>query len=306
MLGIKYKDEFLKKDKNKDLEAIMDRIITKEEQYGIDCANWSVEQIEEFLRDLHSISPNTISRSLTYLRNFVGFICAKEKLNCPEYKLEFGKLYDLVDFNKLLNSIITFEQYRHIKNQLDLNLRDKVIFTLAWHLLGNDEIKTLKEKDIEFAEAQDTGMEIAILHLSDTKIIKVEDPEAVEDIKNLINEKYYHIEAKDGKTKRMQFKYSEYLIKPVNVGRAKKEDYISNPSLALQSAIEQQGVTCPDIDVNELSIESIRRSKLIYMLAPQNEKYFDNLIIRTILDSGNGDSNLFWLKKVAKMKYSEK
>ncbi len=283
----------------------MDKIIIKENQYDSPCIGWNTEQIENFLKDLHFISPNTLSRSLTFLRDFVEYICNSENLKCPEYKLIFGKLYDLVDYNKLLRQVITFEQYKHIKNQLDLNIRDKVIFELAWLLLNPDEIKNLKEKDIEFIEDKETEMEIIWLKISDTKKIEVKDPEIVEDIKKCIKENNYYIDSSDGKQKVMRLKYSEYLIKPVNVGRSKKSEQISNPSLSLQMSLKQQEITCTDKEVSEMNIKSVRRSKLIFLCAPQNEKYFDEDLIMMIIGSGNVRSYLYWLKKIAKMIYKK-
>lgn len=310
MLTKKYKTGFLKLDKrNEGLKGTLKRIITKEEEYETPCINWNTEQVEEFLRDSHSVSPNAISRSLTFLRSLAEYICSEEKLVCPEFNLDFGRLYDLVDYNKLLNVTITYGDYRYLIEKLSKNIRDKVLFELAWLMLTNDEIRNLKKRDIEFETDPDTEMEIAWLMVSDTKMVKVEDPEVVKDIKKCREETYYYVSTKDGRDKMMKLKPTDYLIRAVQVGKPKMlknpEEYIENPSLALHNTLIQQEIIRPGIEVSELSIENIKRSKMIYLLAPQNEKYFDNDLIMSMLDSGNIESNLSWFRKVAKIKYNQ-
>ena len=177
MLSQKYKREFLRIDRNYELQSIMHKIVSKEEEIGITVIKWDTENVEDFLKDLKSISPGFVNRSFTFLRNFVSFIGSKEKIEVPEYKLEFGKLYDFIDYNKLLSTIITYKQYRHIRDQFRLNLRDKVIFELAWNLLTKEEIKYLKNEDIKFSKSKETGLEIVLLKISDTKVIRIEVPE---------------------------------------------------------------------------------------------------------------------------------
>ncbi|WP_353894497.1 hypothetical protein PRVXH_001305 [Proteinivorax hydrogeniformans] len=61
-------------------------------------------------------------------------------------------MYDLIDEKKLNESILSLDQYKHIKHQLTVfnngtkgNIRDKLVFELAWQGLSNDEIKLIKE-----------------------------------------------------------------------------------------------------------------------------------------------------------------
>jgi putative cell wall-binding protein len=209
----------------------------------------------------------------------------------------------------LLSVTINYQEYCHIKNQLsglslenqEINVRDKVIFELAWIGLAKDEIKNIKESDIMFQENEDTGLDEALIQINE-KLIKIDDPDVVDDIKKVINEEYYYIYSKDGREKKMQYRSSEYLLKPINVGRNKFETNLNNPSLVMQSQFKSGNVTCDRIDIENLTLEDVRRSKIIYMLAEENAEFFDMDLISVLFDLKN-ESGLYWLKKIAREKY---
>jgi hypothetical protein len=101
----------------------------------------------------------------------------------------------------------------------------------------------------------------------------------------------------------MKYKDSDYLLKPIQVGKSKskKENYITNPSLTLQSVFNNDinWVTCKDVDIERLSLEDIRRSKIIYLLADKN---FTMEKIAKLFGL-QSESNLYWLQRVANKKY---
>jgi hypothetical protein len=72
--------------------------------------------------------------------------------------------------------------------------------------------------------------------------------------------------------------------------------------MTLQRIFFQHSINCNGIDMLNLSIDDIRRSKLIYLLSPENEEYFDMDMISVAFNIKN-DTSFFWLKKVAKQKY---
>jgi hypothetical protein len=302
MLSTKYMHDFL--DTNKDFKATIDRIIEQEKISGISLLDWSEVEVGEYLKSFQSISAMALNRQFSILRNFADFICEKEGIPKRNFNLGDDKLYDFIDKEKLLLVTINYEDYRNIKNQLDDNVREKLIFELAWYGLTNDVIKMLKMSDISFEKSEDFGWEIAFLNIGKDFPFKIEDPEVVEDIKKCTTEMYHIIESSDGRIKRMQYRDSDYLIKPINVGKNKKEDYISNPSLTLQKTFVAKEITCDDIDVYNLSIEDIRRSGLVYLLSPENEKDFSMDLV-TILYGYKNDTGLYWLKNFAKEKYSK-
>jgi len=319
LLSKKYIKDFLKLNKNYEFKAVLDRVTDQEKESGISFLDWMELEIGEYLKSFHSVSAMTLNRQLSILRNFADFICEKENLSKRKYDLGEDKLYDFVDKKELLQTTLNYEEYRHIRNQLDDNVRDKLMFELAWYGLSNNMIKMLKISDITFKMSDDFGWEVAFLScqglneetddnddaiINDTIVIKIEDPEVVEDIKKCMKETWHYIESKDGKSKKMQYRDSEYLVKPINVGKNKKEDYISNPSLTLQKTFVAKNITCEGINIYKLSIANIRRSGLIYLLSPENEKEFTMDLI-TVLYGYKNDTGLYWLRNFAKEKYNK-
>lgn len=291
MLSQKYKDSFLKNPKYKPLKNIIETVISKEEEWNISCLDWSNEQAEMFLKDLHVTSPNSISRALSLLRNFVKYIGEKENILYPAYKLEPGRIYELVDYKKLLSTTLSKDEYEFIKSKL-INVRDRVIMILAWLFLSVKEIKFLKQSDLDIDKR--------IINAGTRKILIEE--EDIEDIKKCLEETEYRIEAKDKRIKEMSYRNSEYLIKPINVGESgtfKEEAFISNPSIALKNAIMQSNIELSNINLSDISIESIKRSKVIYLLSQGVNKKK----VAEILGAGNIESQLFWLDRLARMKY---
>lgn len=312
MLASKYRNEFLENEENKLTVSDIDRIIEKEEVFGVECIDWDKNgmYLELYLKSFHSISSNALSKAMANLREFTRFICDKEGITeYPDFKLQVGRIDKLIDNDKLMSIIINWEEYKRIIDQLESkgDIRSKVIVELAWLLLTTDEIQNLKKSDVEFSTSDETGLPIVILHLGD-KRVTVEDPEVVKDIDKCLRTIFYYIKAEDGKDKTMEFKDVEYLIRPVKAGKHKQgeEDNISNPSNALQKALKTQKITCPGIDILSMNIENIRRSKIIFLLAPENADYLDKDIIMQMLGSGNVESQLSKYAKNALMKYGKK
>lgn len=304
LLTEKYIDEFL--SVQKDVRAVLQRIIDEEKRSNIQLLDWSEEEIGNYLRSFDSESEGSLNRQFSMLRQFANYICERENIYKRKFVLKNSKLGDYVNREKLDNTTITFLQYKHIRSQLKNNVRDKLIFELAWHGLINKDIKMLKTTDITFKKS-DFGWDIAFLDIGKEIPIKIEDPEVVEDIKNCINESNYEIDSIDDRTKNMQYKDSPYLIKPVDVGRPKTKEtsaHSCNPSSSLKNALRAHEVECEGIDVERLTINKIQRSGLIYLLAPENEKDF-SLEMIAILYGYKNETGLYWLRKVAREKYGE-
>ncbi|MBU3186595.1 hypothetical protein [Clostridium estertheticum] len=308
MLTEKYIKEFTEiYDAGVNFGQILRNIVDTEKEEKMDLLNWGDKEIAVYLKRSDAISPKTLAKHMSVLRKFANFICKKEKIEPREYLMEDGVYMQLIDRKHLDAVTIDYDQYMDIKNQLDMtedgekvNLRDKVIFELAWVGLTNEEIKFIKNENINF-EMSENDWEIIILSL-ENKTIRIEDQEVVQDIKLCMKETYCVRTAKDGRTKKTFYKDSEYLIKPINVGRFSTKTYMNNPHLALQRVLQNGDFVCPGIDVENLTLSDIRRSKLIYLLAPMNEDFFS---VETIAGLYNlkGPSALFWFKKVAIDKY---
>jgi len=319
MLGLteKYRDFFVSIGNNKDIESVLKAIVKLEYDLNKDIFHWDELDTCQFLMEFHSISPISLNSRMTVLRNFANYIAEKESVVSRSFDIGSNQLIDCIDMEKLLSLTIDYNQYMFIKNQLTLddeNVRDKLIFELAWIGLTNEQMKLIKEADVIF-EPSEYGWDYAFI-MSENRTIKIEDPEVVEDIKKVLAETEYIIETTSARSpvRRLKYKDSEYLLKPISVGRGKKESYMDNPGLTLKNLFNQgrpdgttrvNTITPPDgIDLHNLTIEDIRRSKLIYLLTEENKEYFDMNLITVMFELKN-DSSLYWLRKVANEKYKK-
>jgi hypothetical protein len=299
----KYFKSFAKNNKDAGT-SFYNTIKSAEKKCNNELINWTENDIKIFLIEIHATSPSTLNKYLVILRQFIDYICEKENLPKVEFGLNYSEsnLVDYIDYDLLLKVTLSYHEYQHIKNQLDKNIRDKVMFELAWQGLTNDQIRNLRKTDIQYVYNDEYGWDIAFLNIGKEMPLKIEDPEVVSDIKECEKEQYYYSEAKDGRNKRYVMKGGDFLIRPVNVGKGKKEEYIANPSLSLQGIFRTQDIKCHGIDIEFLSIEDIRRSKLIYLLS--NKEYFDMDFLMVIYGFKN-DSGLYWLKRIANIKYQQ-
>lgn len=303
-LGKIYKDKYTKE--NKEDASVINSVVEYENEFKESCIYWSKENLIKWLKDFNSTSIGSLNVKLSIFRKFCSFISEEEHVRYEDVNLDFGELYNYLDVEQLKRITITYMDYRHILNQMlpdssgdGWNVRDRLIFELAWLGLSNEEIKLLKESDLEFQ-----GDDAVILNISNTKFFRTDDPQLIEDIKLCLKERYHHIASKDGRSKKMQYRDSEYIIKPVNVGRSKKEDYVGNPGVVLQAAFAYFGITCNGIDIFTLSIEDIRRSKIVYLLSEENQDYFDMEFVKNMFDMSS-ENQMFWYKKVSRIKYSD-
>lgn len=302
MLTNKYYENFITAN-----EGIVNRrqllkdIIETEEKTGVELLDWEEVQLSIFLQG--SVSTAGVSKNFVVLKKFADFICKQENLPKRVYTFEQESLLDYVDKDSLKARTLSYAQYIDIKNQFNMedlktgeriNTRNSVIFELAWTGLTNEEITNLKEEDIEFIG------DIAILTLGE-RIVRLEDTEIIENVKLCMKETYYMVLNKTGFYNKYNYRDSEYLIKPANVGRS-KDGNIKSMSIAFSNILRNYDVKCEGVNIEELCLNDIRRSKMIYMLAPENEEMFDMDTIMGIFNLRSA-SSLLWLKEIAKEIY---
>jgi len=147
----------------------------------------------------------------------------------------------------------------------------------------------------------EVGDDNAIISLGNN-IILIEHAEVVEDIKAVIAEQYYRLTSCKGIEKTMSYMDSEYLFKPIMVGKniGKEETFLSNPNTALKNSLFRNGVECEGINMRRLSLEDIRRSKIIYLIHHAKEMNLEEISVMFDVN----DSNLNWLREIAKVKYT--
>lgn len=308
MLTEKYKEEFLELyDKTNNKGQTVKNIIETEQETGIELLKWDEPQIIIFLKKSGSVAPTSLNMNMGTVRRLAGHICKREKLPTRSYDMEDGSFIQLIDKKQLMSVTLSYAQYINIKNQLDIteggeriNVRDKLIFELAWEGLTPDEMRFIKEENIKFSKS-DNGWDIAIITL-ENKTIRIENPEVVEDIKLCLKETYIIRTTKSGVKKKVPYKDSEYMLKPTIAGKTSEKTYLDQPNIALQGVFRGNEITCEGVDVTGLSLADIRRSKLIYLLAPENESFFDLKTVAGIFNI-KSEGGLSWLKTISKEIY---
>jgi len=310
MLTKKYSERFLEVyDAENNKGKIIKNIIETEEESEVELLDWDDAEVATFLKKASTPSPQTLNKHMVVLRKFADFICKKKKIAKRKYVMQDGVFMQLINKEQLMSVTIDYDQYMIIKNQLDItslddgskiNLRDKVIFELAWEGLTSEEIKLVKENDIEFIPS-DNG-EVTIIETDGGKIVRIEDPEVSNDIKLCLKEKCNTVTDINSISKTMVYKESEYLIKPIKVGRTSSKTHLDNPHLALHHVLKANGFTCPGIDMDRLTLADIRRSRLIYLLAPENSQFFNFENVASLFNLKRSES-LRWFKEIAAEKY---
>ena len=312
ILTEKYSTSFLNiYDPKQNKGQVIRNIIKIEKEVHKGLLSWNKDQIIMFLKEFKSISPVSLQKELTILREFSDFICKEENYKKRKYTLAKSMYILLIDTHRLLSVTLSYEQFQSIRMQLGfaasgetVNYRDKLIFELAWFGLTEVEIRMLKKDDIYFSKSKD-GMNIVILSLINDKNTIIDSIEVLEDIKMcIVTNKITRI-SKDGRFKTTWYKSSEYLIRPGLAGTKSSNDFFRKPTTALKGAFIKQKITCQEIDMNALSLDDIRRSRLILLLSPQNEKLFD---FKTVLKLYNLKrvENIMWYRDVSLLKYCGK
>lgn len=309
MLAEKYAKLFLEINDTKDNGGIVKNIIKTEEITGTDFLKWNNEQIELFLKEFHSVSPVSLRKNMTILKKFANLVCDKEELKRVEYPVLTDEiLMDLIDKKGILSVTLSYQQFQYMRRQLKdtlpgetISYRDVVIFELAWYGLTEDEIRRLKKSDVEFTTSKD-GMEVAILSLVTNKVVRIEDLETIEDLKEAMSESYRITMSNHGKLDRREYKDSDYIIRPIKSGVVSNKDYLDKPTTALKGAFARKNITCEGVDIPALSLDDIRRSRLILLLAPQNEKFFDFETVAGLYNIKSVDG-IRWHKDISILKY---
>lgn len=286
---------------------IIKNIMKVEKELNIELLDWKENEIIIFLKKFESVSPVSLKKDLTTLREFANYICKKENIETPVFTLSETIFMSLIDMDKLMSITLSYEQFQNIRGQLGMtnigetvNYRDKLIFELAWYGLTEDEMRMLKKDDVEFIDRK--GMEIALLTLCTGKLVQIDDAEVTEDIKQCaITDEITRI-AKDGRFKTTGYKDSEYLIRPGKSGTSSPNAYFGKPATALKGTIIKQEITCEGIDIFTLSIDDVKRSRLVLLLSKKNEKFFDFKTVAAIYNLKT-PMDLCRYREVANLRY---
>jgi hypothetical protein len=281
----KYLNEYIKTISGKRSIEFLQSIINSEDKYG-DIIKWKKDSIIDLLRSYHSTGVGTLIDYKTTLKGFIIFIKKHEGLpiNESEYNVSVD---DIIDINRFLEITFKPSQIQQIIVQLKANARDRLMARLAAQLFMVDEMRLIKEDDIKF-EKNSIGIEYAVITLKNREV-KITDHNTVEDLHKTLKEYEYTIDTIDGKTKHLQYIISNYLFKPVKMGRAKNYQPLKAFGTAFKSGIVNQNVKVDGINSDDITLDNIRTSKIIYLLAPDNV-YFNRDSVTKLIGNSNADT----------------
>lgn len=296
----KYRINFLQNQKkdSKDYESHFSKL----EQHEKFITEWDIEDLESYIKKTRSISVNTIRKYKGHIIEIYKYICNCQGIRPIHLYLRKDPEYYL-DKEKLLTVTINEEQYYKIRELLilpceneDCNYRDRVILGLAWNGLTNVEIKHLKKDDIE--EYIDYGHKRLKLKIKNNIQI-IDDKLLIEDMIKAKKEIIYYLYCSDRGNYTKEYKITEYLIKP-SKGRNSKNNYVANPSVMLSDALcrlkkESMGYGLSGIDICSLNIESIRRSKMVYLFI----KGYDREYVAQAMRKNKDSADLYWIDRFA-------
>lgn len=315
-----YKEELLQRYQGSDKYLYL-ACFEKVNELNKNVQDWTAEDFDFLLYKMDSISANSIRKYTVIFREIQHFLCEKEGFFCS--RLEPTKpVFEYISYPKLRSRIITVKDYQHIREELgynfqgiEHNVRDRVMFELAWEGLSNSEIRYLKEEAIDFIADEGTKVNKIKLTLADGREIIIDDQKVVADVRSLIKEDNYVRVDKNGKILVYPYRASQYLIKPIAITakqRHTEDESVSNLSLMLRQTLLKINQSQPyfsedadgkkhRLDLTGLNLEDIRRSKIIYMLAIN--KYLSLADIAGLFGK-SVECDFYWLKEVAKRIYS--
>ncbi len=288
-------------------KATYDSIINSIQDYDTPIWEWTEKEMDKYLHDLESVSLNTIQKYYGYVKQIYRYF----NKNGKELKAS-KRLWEYIDMEKLRKITITHEDYKFIRNELDIyysgqviNVRDKLMFELAWETLTSEEIKGLKENDVEEISA-----DLIRLHLP-TRIVNINDPVVIQDIKVVKHyEREYFVFRKNGSVLNYDYKESPHLIKPIAIRLDRKKFDISNLSIIFIRIMKRlsDNVTRKSrdasgqeysLELDKIGLEGTRRSKVVYLLSFKGSTIE---AVKQILGKSQ-QSHIVWLNKLSKKIY---
>lgn len=314
-----YIEKFFETNKVKE-RGVYKSLFNKLEDFDKFITEWNISDLEEFIKKSGSISVNTINKYLQYSKDIYKFICKEN--NVEPKRLYLPKdLKFYIDLEEFINVTLTEMQYKMTKNLIivethdwhttsrgenippgEYNFRDKVLFMSPWEVgLTNQDLKYLKESDVELY--REYGKDKIRLRLKD-RIAIVTNEELIEAImKTKEQNVYYRIESQINKKGREYFTYLKYtpmLIKPVAMRQSNKDE-VANPSTLLNRTLRRIEAehNVPGVILSKITIESIKRSKVVHML--QDDSYSIEDVAEWFGRDEHGTSDIYWISEVAQI-----
>lgn len=304
-------NKFLENEKSESKRATYREMVEKIKKINPSIEEWTEKEVDEFLYSYEATSVNSLQKYYQFLNHIYQF-CCKEKGCNPSNHFKASKiLKEYLSYERLRETIITPDDFNFLRNEIllrygdeDVNYRDKLIFELAWLTLTSKDILNLKEKDIEVFDNK------AKINLSD-RIVWVDDPVIMEDIKKTINERIYYNFKSDGRLFKYSYRFTPYLIKPINTRPDYTNEKIGNLPVVFKSIMKRLSVnaikrfskdadgTEHALDVSKFSIATVRRSGIIALMS--GDVLSVNQVSKILGKKQQAD--MAWMKPIARRIY---
>lgn len=302
-----YLESFLADNEVKDVNSYKS-LVSNIERVEKFITEWTNDDVSDFIKSLNTISPNSVLKYEQVIRKFYNHVCKVMDIEPIEIKLESDpKWYinffllesvtlDVTRFNWLKKLLVvevdefTAKQYGF--STAEVNHRDSVLLSLAWNGLTKEEIKKLKSNDITI------GYERISIQLPKGRVKIIYDQELAGDLKKCINAEYYYINETFTRPECFKkLRSSEYLIRPVET-RESKNEYCSDPNQLLHTVLNKLDGAVPGIDLNLLTLEDIRRSRIINLFRTDEAATIEDA--RDFLDKRSG-CDIYWMRGIGEM-----
>lgn len=273
---------------------------------------WKDLDVDQFLWDSELTSQNTITTYLSMIRKLVELDCRDQHVNYTQLH-PTQEVREYIDLKKLRSkTILKKEEMHFIRTELinlnpRPNYRDVVLFELAFIGLTANDIQELKREEI--IEVLDQKGRVNRLNLklyNKTVMLDAnveEDRLFINDILRAKRETDYckqrFYEGRDPVEDLIPYVPSPYLIRGIDNGNAKPNVPVAQPSRLLQKQLIKiaKDVGHPILDLEHLSLEDIRRSRLIQLLAYDEEVRITDL--QHWLNKRQRN-DMIWLRPIAK------
>lgn len=300
--------EFIKYEKNSNVNIhILKSMFEYEKKIKREIRLWRNEDELNWLKSFNTISPFGLHSRISFLNKYKDFIKRTNKqLRVYKSKLTSDEVWGCIDIEKLEKLTLTDAQYNIILAQMQntdtkfINTRDRLIMELAWLGLTNNEIKMLKKNDVKIVD--DENEKQAVISLQNRNIV-TGNLQTILDIETCFEEQNHIVNTKKNIMKVMKLAESNYLIRPVSIGTnvASTTSTIGNPSVVLKNVFIKNDIKCNGIDIELLSIESIRRSKICSLIHNEELDY-----VGMVNEFGiEQDCTYFIYRKISKLKYKD-
>lgn len=261
--------------------------------------DWKVKDYNDCMKAQGSKSESNIYKYNCNMEHFYKWCCRAYDIKPSLMYLSCGNGW-YVDEQGLMAITISREDYEIIRRLLveydfkgcEVNTRNKLIFELAWETLTAEEIRDLKDTDVSFWNGY------CRLKLK-SREVRIEDAEIIRDLEITIQQsRYYRSHATRPRGSYVDYVEAPYVIRAACTNANDSYDArIVNPFQVIKKRLRNVTKSIlPHVNMDELCIEAIRRSRIIYEFQ-QNPAFTPQEMAQSLGKESFAD--LCWLRSTA-------